>query len=79
VRLCESFVYADATSEQQVDVADAGLAIELLLSGRVMPRRAARRLASDPAKAPASANPSPPRNPSSSNKTSFNTTPRSKR
>ncbi len=42
VRLCESFVYADATSDQQVDVADAGLAIELLLSGRVAPRRAAR-------------------------------------
>ena len=39
VRLCESFIYADATSEQQVDVADAGLAIELLLSGRVAPRR----------------------------------------
>lgn len=42
VRLCESFVYADVTSEQQIDVADAGLAIELLLSGRVVPRRAGR-------------------------------------
>lgn len=40
VRLCESFIYAEATSDQQVDVADAGLAIELLLSGKVMPRRA---------------------------------------
>lgn len=39
VRLCESFIYAEATSDQQVDVADAGLAIELLLSGKVMPRR----------------------------------------
>lgn len=40
VRLCESFIYAEATSDQQVDVADAGLAIELLLSGTVSPRRA---------------------------------------
>ena len=39
VRLCESFIYAEASSDQQVDVADAGLAIELLLSGRVAPRR----------------------------------------
>jgi hypothetical protein len=39
VRLCESFVYAEATSDQRVDVADAGLAIELLLSGKVAPRR----------------------------------------
>jgi AcrR family transcriptional regulator len=70
VRLCESFVYADVTSEQQVDVADAGLAIELLLSGRVVPRRATRRVASDPATTPASANTSPPRTFPSSNKTS---------
>lgn len=42
VRLCESFIYAEATSDRQVDVADAGLAIELLLSGRVAPRRAPR-------------------------------------
>lgn len=42
VRLCESFIYAEATSDQQVDVADAGLAIELLLSGRVAPRRASK-------------------------------------
>lgn len=40
VRLCESFIYAEATSDQQIDVADAGLAIELLLSGKVAPRRA---------------------------------------
>jgi hypothetical protein len=40
VRLCESFVYAEATSDQQVDIADAGLAIELLLSGTLAPRRA---------------------------------------
>ncbi len=70
VRLCESFVYADVTSEQQVDVADAGLAIELLLSGRVMPRRAPRRVVGHPANIPASANASPPRNPSTSNTTS---------
>ncbi len=42
VRLCESFIYAEASSDQQVDVADAGLAIELLLSGRVAPRRPSR-------------------------------------
>lgn len=35
VRLCESFLYADVISDQQVDLADAALAIELLLSGRV--------------------------------------------
>ena len=35
VRLCESFIYADVISDQQVDVADAGLAVQLLLSGRV--------------------------------------------
>lgn len=38
VRLGESFVYAEAISGQTVDVADAGLAIELLLSGRVAGR-----------------------------------------
>lgn len=42
VRICESFVYADVISDQQVDVADAALAIELLLSGRVMRKRASR-------------------------------------
>ena len=35
VRLCESFIYADVISDQTVDVADAGLAVELLLSGQV--------------------------------------------
>ncbi|WP_266160047.1 QsdR family transcriptional regulator [Dyella silvatica] len=35
VRLAESFVYADVISGQGTDPADAGLAIELLLSGRV--------------------------------------------
>ncbi len=35
VRLCESFIYADVISDQKVDVADAGLAVQLLLSGRV--------------------------------------------
>ncbi len=35
VRLAESFIYADVISDQRVDPADAGLAIELLLSGRV--------------------------------------------
>lgn len=35
VRIAESFIYADVISDQQVDMADAGLAIELLLSGRV--------------------------------------------
>ena len=35
VRLCESFIYAKVISDQQIDVGDAGLAIELLLSGRV--------------------------------------------
>lgn len=35
VRIAESFIYADVVSDQQVDMADAGLAIELLLSGRV--------------------------------------------
>lgn len=37
VRLCESFVYADVISGQQVVAADAGLAVQLLLSGRVQP------------------------------------------
>ena len=71
VRLCESFIYADATSDQQVDVADAGLAIELLLSGRVVPRRAARRATNDSDKTLSAANTSPsPTFPSSSNKPS---------
>jgi AcrR family transcriptional regulator len=35
VRLCESFIYAKVISDQQIDVGDAGLAVELLLSGRV--------------------------------------------
>lgn len=35
VRLCESFIYADVISDQSVDVADAGLAVQLLLSGRI--------------------------------------------
>ncbi|MGO1070744.1 QsdR family transcriptional regulator [Lysobacter sp. CA199] len=39
VRLCESFLYADVISGQRVDPAEAGLAIELLLSGKVEPRR----------------------------------------
>jgi hypothetical protein len=42
VRLCESFVYADVVSDQQVDVADAGLAVQLLLSGRVSRRPSGR-------------------------------------
>jgi AcrR family transcriptional regulator len=61
VRLCESFVYADATSDQQIDVADAGLAIELLLSGRVMPRRASRDAARDATKTTSAAKVSLPR------------------
>ncbi len=35
VRLCESFIYADAISDRRVDANDAALAVELLLSGRV--------------------------------------------
>lgn len=35
VRIAESFVYAEVISGQTVDVRDAGLAIELLLSGRL--------------------------------------------
>jgi hypothetical protein len=42
VRIGESFVYADVISDQRVDVADAALAVELLLSGRVEPRRPPR-------------------------------------
>jgi hypothetical protein len=42
VRLCESFIYADVVSDQTVDVAEAGLAVQLLLSGRVS-RRAVHR------------------------------------
>jgi hypothetical protein len=48
VRLCESFIYADVVSDQQVDVADAGLAVELLLSGRVRRRRVSRSAAKSP-------------------------------
>lgn len=42
VRIGESFVYADVISGQRVDVGDAALAIELLLSGKVArrPRKA---------------------------------------
>ncbi|TDR44906.1 hypothetical protein DFR29_10589 [Tahibacter aquaticus] len=35
VRVCESFLYADIISDQRVDLGDAALAVELLLSGRV--------------------------------------------
>jgi AcrR family transcriptional regulator len=35
VRICESFLYADVISDQHVDLGDAALAIELLLSGSV--------------------------------------------
>ncbi len=35
VRLCESFIYADAISDRRVDANDTALAVELLLSGRV--------------------------------------------
>lgn len=45
VRLAESFIYADVISGQRVEPADAGLAIELLLSGRV-----GQRIAKAPAK-----------------------------
>jgi len=38
VRLGESFVYAEAISGQSVKASDAGIAIELLLSGRVARR-----------------------------------------
>lgn len=48
VRLCESFIYADVVSDQQVDVADAGLAVELLLSGRVRRRRLVRSTVQSP-------------------------------
>jgi len=43
VRLSESFIYAEVITGQAVDMADAGLAIELLLSGRVAKRRNASR------------------------------------
>ena len=39
VRVAESFIYAEAISGQRVDAADAGLAIELLLSGKVGKRK----------------------------------------
>lgn len=35
VRVCESFLYADIISGQRVDMNDAALAVQLLLSGRV--------------------------------------------
>lgn len=35
VRVCESFLYADIISDQRVDMNDAALAVQLLLSGRV--------------------------------------------
>lgn len=35
VRVCEAFIYADVISGHQVDVADANLAVQLLLSGQV--------------------------------------------
>jgi hypothetical protein len=35
VRVAESFIYADVVSGQRIDAADARLAIELLLSGRI--------------------------------------------
>jgi len=41
VRLCESFIYAEVMSGQRVDPADAALAVELLLSGRVSASRRA--------------------------------------
>lgn len=37
VRLGESFLYANVLSGQQVDVGDTGIAVQLLLSGRVEP------------------------------------------
>lgn len=49
VRLCESFLYAEAISDQRVDLADAALAVELLLSGRVATPLARRKGAARPA------------------------------
>lgn len=43
IRLCESFLYAEAISDQRVDLADAALAVELLLSGRVAAPPPSRR------------------------------------
>ncbi|MCK7592748.1 QsdR family transcriptional regulator [Pseudomarimonas salicorniae] len=44
VRLGESFLYANVLSGQQVDVGDTGLAVQLLLSGRIEePRLSERR------------------------------------
>jgi AcrR family transcriptional regulator len=60
VRISESFIYAEVISDQQVDVADAALAVELLLSGRVARRTVAtRRPATRPAtrRKPATATP----------------------
>lgn len=42
VRLGESFLYANVLSGQQVDVGDTGIAVQLLLSGRVEPPPRAR-------------------------------------
>lgn len=39
VRIGESFIYADVISDQSVDLGDAGLAVELLLSGKVQRTR----------------------------------------
>jgi hypothetical protein len=52
VRLCESFIYADVVSDQTVDVAEAGLAVQLLLSGRVSRRAVARSSGGDVVPAP---------------------------
>ena len=35
VRLGESFIYATALSGQKVDIGDAGIAVQLLLSGKL--------------------------------------------
>ena len=43
VRICESFIYAEAISDQKIDVGDAALAVELLLSGRVRRSKAQRK------------------------------------
>jgi hypothetical protein len=51
VRLCESFIYAEVVSDQQFDVADAGKAVQLLLSGRIR-RRATGRAAADDSRVP---------------------------
>lgn len=43
VRVCESFLYADIISGQRMDMNDAALAVQLLLSGRVDANAAARK------------------------------------